>query len=132
MGSCYLLQGIFPTQGLNMGLQHCTICMYKIITLYTLNLYNVIHQLYVNTVEEKQRATLNSTGNNSNMTYKHLHIGCKLANFPEISPTRNIFIPHGGRVKRCLYDFVYLTEIYPNAEQLTLFFFNKSNFEFKL
>ena len=35
--------------------------------------------LYVNyisiKVEEKQRATLNNTGNNSNMTFKHLHQG---------------------------------------------------------
>ena len=61
VGCRFLLQGIFPTQGSKMGLQHCTICKYEIITLYTLNLYNVICQLYLNKVEEKQRATLNNT-----------------------------------------------------------------------
>ena len=30
MGSCSLLQGIFPTQGLNPGLPHCRQILYKL------------------------------------------------------------------------------------------------------
>ena len=30
VGSCSLLQGIFPTQGLNLGLQHCRQILYQL------------------------------------------------------------------------------------------------------
>ena len=30
MGSCFLLQGIFPTQGLNSGLPHCRQILYQL------------------------------------------------------------------------------------------------------
>ena len=30
VGSCFLLQGIFPTQGLNLGLLHCREILYQL------------------------------------------------------------------------------------------------------
>ena len=60
-GSLSLLQGIFPTQGLNPGLLYCrqilywlshqgsfTIYVRQIIILHTLNLHSAVCQLYLN------------------------------------------------------------------------------------
>ena len=61
VGSCSLLQGIFPTQGLNAGLLPYRQILYNLShqgILCTLNIYNFICHLYLNKAWERKWFTL--------------------------------------------------------------------------
>ena len=89
VGSLSLLQGIFPTQGLNPGLPHCRQILYQLNHKGSPDIF--IHRLYIQAVLGEQQNYLESTAICHIFPHPLIYLQPPL---PSASPTRGVRLLH--------------------------------------